>query len=264
MKSYTIKNINNCLKKVGLKNGDIVFINPEIFRFGKLKTNKINYNIYEIFYENIFKIIGKNGTSLINTYTFDTLRYKTKFTYESKLTTCGGFSNFILTKKNVVRSQHPVFSVASLGKKAKFICKNNSKHNYGYNSPYEKFLRLNGKSLKLGQDYWLNPFYHVAEFMIGVPHYFNKYTDVEYFMNGRKKKLYFSSFVRYLNFELIENYSMLKKTIDKKKIVKKSKLGSGYIYSVDAIEYLKCCLELLSKDQFSLIYKNNYIKSQKN
>ena len=56
-------------------------------------------------------------------------------------------------------------------------------------------------------------------------------------MNGRKKKLYFSSFVRYLNFELIENYSMLKKTIDKKKIVKKSKLGS-YIYSVDAIEYL--------------------------
>ena len=30
------------------------------------------------------------------------------------------------------------------------------------------------------------------------------------------------------------------------------------------MEYLKCCLELLSKDQFSLIYKNNHIKSQKN
>ena len=38
------------------------------------------------------------------------------------------------------------------------------------------------------------------------------------------KKIIFFFFVRYLNFELIENYGMLK-TIDKKKIVKKSKLS---------------------------------------
>ena len=43
----------------------------------------------------------------------------------------------------------------------------------------EKFIRLNGKILSLGSDYVTNPFNHIAEYMVGVPFYFNKYKNFE-------------------------------------------------------------------------------------
>jgi len=263
MKSYSIKELLRGLKAVGVKKGDLLYLVPEIFKFGQLKQDQKFKNPYEIFYKCIKDTIGPSGTLCINTYTFDTLRHKKKFIYESKFTTCGGFSDLILSKKNVVRSLHPVFSVASIGKKAKFICSGNSQHNYGYNSPYEKFLRLNGKILNLGQNYWSNPFSHVAEYMIGASHYFNKFTNVEYFKNGKKRKKNFSSFVRFLSYEIIDIHKKLKLEIDKSKIVKKFKLGDGYIYCLDAQKYLKICLDILSKDQFSFIKKEKFINSQK-
>ena len=261
MKLFKEEDILEAIKKVGIISGDNVFINTEIYKFGLLENINKHKKIYEIMYNIIKKIIGKNGTISTNSYTFDTLRFEKSFNYNKPNSTCGDFSNYILNLKRCVRSNHPVFSVSSIGKNAEFICKNNSLHNYGYNSPYEKFLRLDGKILNLGMQPWISPFYHVAEFMIGVPHYYNKFTKVKYFKNKKKFNQDYSSFVRYLNYELIEDYSKLKKILKKKKIVKSYKLGDGFVYSINAKKYLKICLEILTKDQFSFINKKKYIRS---
>ena len=75
--------------------------------------------------------------------------------------------------RSSVRSNHPVFSVVAIGKLKNQICKSNSLNNYGYNSPYDKFLKYNGKILNLGMDPELNPFRHVMEFKNGVPYCYN-------------------------------------------------------------------------------------------
>mgnify|MGYP001358947627 CR=1 FL=1 len=140
---------------------------------------------------------------------------------------------------------------------------NNSLHNYGYNSPYEKFLRLNGKILNLGKDYWINPYYHVAEFMVGAPHYYNKFTKVPIIKNRKKINQVYSSFVRYLNYDLIGNYKKLKKDLKDSKIIKSAKLGDNFVHCVEAKKYLGVCLNILSIDQFSFIDKKKYLKSIK-
>ena len=45
MKKYNKKNIIRALKKVGLKKGQIIYVNPEIFKFGNLyeANNKNQY-----------------------------------------------------------------------------------------------------------------------------------------------------------------------------------------------------------------------------
>ena len=262
MKSYNKNDILKSLKNIGIKKGDLVFVNSEIYKLGVL-DDSININIYDIFFKSIKKIIGSTGTICLNTFTFNTLRNGDKFIFEDKKSTSGGFSKYILNKKKIIRSKHPVYSITAIGSKAKKICEKNSFHNFGYNSPYEKFARLNGKILNLGMDPWRNPYNHVAEHMMGVPYRFNKFTKVDYKKKGLKKNYDFSTFVRYLDFNLVDEYKYIKIELSKKKIVKKSKLGDGYIYSIDSKKYLDLCLDLLTKNQFALIKREYYIKKIK-
>lgn len=262
MKNYNLVDIVETLKKVGLKRGDLVFINSEIYKLGNMLNIK-NMDIYGAFFNSIKKVIGDSGTICCNTFTFNTLGKGEKFVYENKKITSGGFSTYILNKKKVIRSNHPVYSITAIGPKAKQICNKNSFHNFGYNSPYEKFARLNGKILNLGMEPWRNPYNHVAEHMIGVPYYFNKLTKIDYFKNGKKKNYNFSTFVRYLDFNCIWNFKYIKNELSKKKIVKKAKLGDGFVYIVNSQEYLNMCLELLTKDQFALIKRRYYLKKIK-
>ena len=261
MKTYTLNDLRKSIKKVGIKKGDNIFIIPEIYRFGILENIKLHNKIYEIFFRTISEIIGSKGTICIHAYTFDTLRHNKKFYYDETVCTSGGFSNFILSLKNTVRSNHPAFSVASIGNKSKFICQNNSFHSFGYNSPFEKFLRLKGKILSLGSHMCESPFIHVAENMVGVPYLYNKYKNFQIVKDKNIKKQEFTSLVRYLNFDLVYEYKKLKKEMKKNKIVKSSKLGEFYVHSSDANQYYKLCLNLLTKDQFCLINKKDYLKS---
>ncbi len=263
MKIYTVNDIKNVIKSVGIKKGDSVFIFPETYKFGILENIQFHQNVYEVFFKVISEIIGPKGTVCIQSYTFDTLRFNKKFYYDKPESTSGGFSNYILSLKKTIRSDHPAFSVASIGYKSKFISQNNSFHNYGYNSPLEKFLRLNGKLLSLGSDYLKNPFNHLAEYMIGVPFYYNKYKNFQIIKNKKIKRQEFSSFVRYLDFDFVGEFEKLKKEIKKHKIVKSSKLGESYVHSTDAKKYFNIVLNLLTKDPFSLINKNKYLRSLK-
>jgi aminoglycoside N3'-acetyltransferase len=264
MKIYKINDIKKAVKKVGIRKGDAVFIFPETYKFGILESINYHHKVYEIFFKIIKDIIGTKGTICIQSYTFDTLRFKKKFYYNNSESTSGGFAKYILSLKKTIRSNHPVFSIASIGYKSKFISQNNSFHNYGFNSPLEKFLRLNGKILSLGSDFTINPFNHVAEYMIGVPFYYNKYKNFKIIKNKKEIKQEYTSFVRYLNLDLVSDFKQLKKELKKNKIIKSSKLGESYIYSSNAKKYLDICLNLLTKDQFNLINKKKYLRSLKN
>ena len=263
MKYYSQKDIINALKKIGIKKKDNIFVNPEIYRFGLFNDASNNHDYFNIFYKILNNLIGPNGTLCMNTYSFNTLRYNESFNYHNIKTTSGKLSEILLKDKNSIRSHHPVFSVTAIGKQASFICKNNSLNNYGYNSPYNKFLKTNGKIINLGMEPWQNPFNHVSEFLIGVPYYYNKFTNVKYLRNKKIINIKFSSFVRYLNFDLVENFNEIKKELINQNLVKSSKLGDGYVFSINAKKYVDACIKVLSKNQFAFIDEKSYIKSLK-
>ncbi len=261
MITYSKKDILISLKKIGIKKKDTIFVNPEIYKFGLYKDAKNADEYFNIFYQTLKNLIGPDGTLCMNTYSFDTLRYNKNFNHNDNKTTSGKLSEILLKDKKSIRSNHPVFSVSAIGKYANFICKNNSLHNYGYNSPYHKFLKKNGKIVNLGMNPWQNPFHHVSEFLIGVPYYYNKFTNVKYFKNKKICNLKFSSFVRYLNFDLIENFNEIEKLLKKDKSIKSFKLGDSYVYSIDANKYVNSCIKILSKNQFAFIDKRKYMRS---
>jgi aminoglycoside 3-N-acetyltransferase len=261
MKEYNTDEIKKALIKIGLKKNDNIFINPEIYRLGNLAGINRSEDLFKIFFNLIMSIIGKNGTLSINSYTFQTLRYKKKFIHEKTKSSSGNFSEYIRELKGAIRSKHPVFSVTSFGKFSKIICQNNSFHNYGYNSPYWKFIELNGYILNIGMDPWLNPFNHVAEYLCGVPYHYNKLTSIPYYKGGRKHQTLYSSNVRYLDLKIKYDYLLLKKKINKLKIIKSIKLGNGYMHMVNVKKYFFTLTEILSKNQFAIVKKINFRKN---
>ena len=256
MQKYSEKEIEIALKKVGLRKNQIIYINPEIYKFGILKEAKNKNDYFKIFFNKVNKILGKKGTITTNSYTFQTLRHNKRFIYGKTISSSGKFSEYVRTRKGAIRSNHPVFSVVSYGKFNKKICSKNSFANYGFNSPYDNFLKLNGQILNLGMNPAKNPFLHVAEFLAGVPYCYNKLTKVSYFKNNKKNNNFFSSFVRYVDLEIKRDHNKILKKMLLEKFVKSAPLGSGYVYMFDGRKYLNLVLRLLSKDQFFLFNKN--------
>ena len=249
MKNYNRGNIKISLKKLKLKKNDLIYVNPEIYKFGNMDDARNRNDYYKAFYEEIFNLIGKNGTIVSNCYSFQVLRYDKKYNNKTTTSSSGNWSEYLRTLKGSVRSDHPVFSVVAVGKLKNEICKNNSFNNYGANSPYEKFLSLNGKILNLGMDPSLNPFRHVMEFKQGVPYCYNKYTKIN-------NKTY-SSFVRYMNLNQRNETNIINKRIRsmmyKAKIISESKLGSGNICIYNVRDYCKIINRILTNDILGLI-----------
>jgi aminoglycoside 3-N-acetyltransferase len=264
MIKYTSKEIYLALKKSGLKKGDTILICPQLYTFGKLQGVESNQKYYKIFFDIIKSIIGSNGTVCITSYSFQTMRHGENFYLEKTKCTSGEFSEFIRKLKGSLRSMHPTFSVCAIGKNKQKICSNNSYTDYGYDSPFDKMLKLKTKVLNLGMEPGYNPFQHVAEFLYGVPYRYNKLLNVKCFKKGKKIKKHFFSFARYLDLKWIYDMKILNKKLEQKKIYISAKLGSGKIYCFYASDYIRLVLELLKKNPYILLdripnYKNNKI-----
>jgi len=244
----TKKEIYNSFNKLKIKKGDCIFVLFETFRIGKIKNVHSSEEYFKIFFFEILKKIGTRGTLATNTYTFDNGRYSKNYQHLNKKCSSGRSSEVFLSLKNVSRSIHPLFSVAAIGKYRNFICKNNSTHNYGLSSPYDKLLKKKCKILSIGRLSHSNPFLHMAELVSGVPYYYNKIFKKKVYVGKTEIKKTFVSTVRYLKLGLQLNNEKINNLLIKKKILKKIKLGNGFITICESEKFYNTVIELLKKD----------------
>ncbi|HEB9285742.1 TPA: AAC(3) family N-acetyltransferase [Campylobacter coli] len=68
------EDLKQALKKIGLKQGDILCVHSELFKLGEVLIPKKEFlqDIIDIFFE----IIGKKGTLIMPTFTYSFNRYK--------------------------------------------------------------------------------------------------------------------------------------------------------------------------------------------
>jgi len=68
--NYNSKDIYVALKRIGLKRNAIVYCHSNIGLSGKLNNFYDADSICRQFYNNIFRVIGKNGLLIVPTYTY--------------------------------------------------------------------------------------------------------------------------------------------------------------------------------------------------
>ncbi len=230
---YTIQNILDSLRQVGLKKGDNVFTYSNLGFFGKLKNAETSEVYCNAFKDAIFKIIGDRGTLVVPVFSYSFCN-AAKFNVLTTPSVCGMFSEYIRNDAKSKRSNDPNFSVSAIGENAEYFTQHCQSHSFGKDSFWERYLRKNGKFCNFNFDSG-STFFHYVEKLLGVPYRYDK--EFKGFLKLDNKYVE-KVFVHYVyDKEKPENgpdfEKFHKKAIELKK-VKISNLGKGQIVCVSA------------------------------
>ena len=230
---YTVQNILDSLKQVGLKNGDSIFTYSNLGFFGKLKNAETSEDYCAAFRDAIFKIIGNEGTLVVPTFSYSFCN-STRFNVSSTPSVCGMFSEYIRNDAQSKRSNDPNFSISAIGESAEYFTQDCQPHSFGKDSFWERYLKKNGKFCNFNFDSG-STFFHYVEKILDVPYRYDKEFKGFLKLDNKYVEKVFAHYV--YDKEKPENgpdfEKFHKKAIELKK-VKISNLGKGQIVCISA------------------------------
>ena len=258
------KQLKKNLIKIGVKKKDTVYLGvnlgqafknykDEIFQNKSLKDLKEECS--KMILDTIIEFVGNQGTIICPTFTFEFPKTKI-FNIKKSNSDLGYFENFFLRQKNIVRSAHPVFSIAVLGKK-KEIIKPCGSFSFGMNSPFGNFMRYNVKFLNIGIK-WIDTctYLHHLEHLNGINHRFYKPIKGKIIFNNKKSKTdIFYNPVRFMKLKSKKAEYKIEKYLKKNFIIKdiKDKIYCSCIKTKDIHELV---LKILQKNPSYFMSKN--------
>jgi len=237
--------ILNAMQSVGIKEGDILFVHSDLAVFGKLLTTNRNLFLQDIM-NALKKAVGNKGTLILPTFTYSFCNNEI-YDVENSRSTVGILSDFFRQQTDVVRTTHPIFSVALLGNKKQELMKID-KTSFGENSIFGKIHKIKGKLLFLGAPFQSCTFIHYIEKMHGIPYRFVKKFKGKIKCEGKEYEDEYEYFVRFLDKNVNTNLSKLEKHLLNKGMMKKAKLGNGEILLIDSDVLYREGLKLLDQD----------------
>ena len=137
-----LKKISDTLSNLGINKSDIIllFLNSDILKDKSISKK----NHCDSILESIFSVIGESGLLVTPAFNYDFC--KTGIFHPNKSPSqVGYFSNYLLRKKNVHRSLHPIFSFVGIGKNAKKMLSNVSNDAFGEDSIFDRLFHHGAK-----------------------------------------------------------------------------------------------------------------------
>jgi len=250
----TQKDIEKALAEVGLKKGDTIMVHSDIGSFGKLAAFDKNFLLQSLV-NSLKKIVGKNGTIIMPTFTYS---FNKNEPYDIKNTksTVGTLTEYFRKQKDVSRTVHPTHSAAIWGKHRKYLL-DIGKGTFDKSSIFGKLHKVNGKFVSLGVPLHMScTFIHYIEHMHKVPYRYMKKIRGKITRDGRKYEDEISFDNRYAIF--FSSFLKFEKYLIKKNLLKEVKVGKSTISMIESDILFKEGCRLLDQDIYFFI-KNGTI-----
>ncbi len=236
------------LRSLGVHEGDTLYVHSDVMVFGRLvlsHKDKLIPALIDVFK----KAVGAEGTLIFPTYSYSYCR-KEPFDIENTPSTVGVLTNAFRKESDVVRSSHPLFSVAVWGKHAEDFLRPN-KDSFGPDSSFAIAQRLNAKILLLGVGFKACTFMHYVEQVHQVPYRFNKtfygtFIDAE----GNAHEDECTYYVRPLDQDVDNDFTKITPQVRDNGQLKELTVGNGTVYVIDANELFKTSMHLLDIDPY--------------
>jgi len=187
--TYNKKDVISALQDVGIKRGDILFSHFNLGFYGIPEGGMTESNIFSIFYEAIFDIIGDDGLLVVPnfTYSFNSLNNNGIFDYENSKSKMGFFPEMIRKQDKSIRTFDPIFSCSLIGNVKKLLPQNIiSTELFGIGSIWEYLLKNNAKLCNFNLDVGFSTFLHYCEKVCNVPYRKNLKFSGTSIINERK------------------------------------------------------------------------------
>lgn len=138
-----LKELSKRWIRSGLCEGDVFLLHANIKRILlEFKKYKISLDL-NIIVDSFLNVIGKSGTLLMPLFNFD-FTSKKFFSCNNTISQMGSLTEYFRKNYKILRTKHPVYSFAVLGRNSKNFDHNNFSA-YGKNSPFDILRKLNGK-----------------------------------------------------------------------------------------------------------------------
>ena len=165
-KVFTVKDLVDDLKHLGIKTGDTVLVHSSLSAIGPLENGP------DTVFHALEGIVGKSGTVVFPSFAFNNTQNYPDSPYDVKstLTRVGRLSNLFLKRPGVVRSKHPSHGMAATGKNAAYIIEDNLPYSsFDIQGAFGKLYALDAKIIMIGCGLTPNTTLHVIEDWANLP-----------------------------------------------------------------------------------------------
>ena len=153
------------LRAIGVKEGMALLVHSSLKRVGPVDGGA------DAIIDAIQGILGSDGVLMMSTVSGSVTPAQPVYHVTHTPSTVGVLTNVFRQRPGVVRSLHPVHSIAAAGPRAKFFTEGHLQTNtpWSPDSPYGKLMRNNGYILFLGANFSANTCIHAIEIEARVP-----------------------------------------------------------------------------------------------
>ncbi len=157
--------LKNELCALGLKSGMNLLMHSALRRVGPVEGGA------DGIIDTLLEILGPDGTLIMSTVSGNVNPEQPVFDVRHTPSTVGMLSNVFRQRPGVIRSLHPVHSVAAYGPRAEFFTSGHLEVNTPWSpgSPYGKLMRNGGYILFFGTNFTCNTCMHALEIEARVP-----------------------------------------------------------------------------------------------
>lgn len=258
MRLYCTSDLENAFAQVGLKKGDLVYLSTRLYGVGKLKGVNNRERFLECYFDILMSLLGPTGTLVVPTFTQQVGRFGLPYVHEETVSLTGMFGEYIRKKKDSLRTLHPVFSVSAIGALKEEICNEVSPVAFGFDSAFDRMVRMGGKSVCIGFDYYsghIVTLVHYVETIFGVPYYYNKLLKTPVYQSGICKDESFVINVNYRDLKCCYNFNSFIDFMASRNEIKSSPIGDSFIYAVNMRDVVNNGIALLKQDIHAFLEK---------
>lgn len=259
MIKVTKQDISAALRAAGLKAGDVVIAHSDTTKIGLVDGCRTREEFVAVIYEAYVDVLGPEGTLGVPTFTYAYARHKTPFVYEESPSELDIFSEYVRKRPGAVRSLHPLFSFAAVGRHKHDLCEGPTRSAFGLHSPYDRLCRLKGKMLFYGCNVGTAmTFIHHVEHVVGVSYSYHKAFFTPVFKGGREVEGPFTAYLRHLG-PVEYHHKHVEPKLKAAGIVAEAPLGMGAVQAVDAGNVLDACASYIYEEPCFFIKTPYYV-----
>jgi aminoglycoside 3-N-acetyltransferase len=243
--------IISAFKECGVSSGDTVFLHCDAFFLAQISGTS-TLGKMDFFFNILDQLLSESGTLVLPTFTYSFTKGE-EFNLEETPSTVGLLTEYFRNREGVKRSKDPNFSIACSGRYMEQFINAPYYDTFGPDSIFGLLHRQNAHIICLGCSLDRITFTHYVEEQLKVDYrYFKEFSGnvIEQSRTNLEKVNYF---VRDTSFGTVINLTLLKKTLEEKKILKKSTMGRSSLLSVSAIDFFEQAKDLLRSNKYGLI-----------
>jgi len=227
---YTREDIQNALRCIGLKKGDVVFSHSNVGFLGVPAGGSDIKMVRDTFLEAMFDVIGDEGTFIVPTFTYSFSQGK-PFNPDETVSDCGMLAEAVRQHALAIRSEDPCVSIAAIGARAKEMTEYSPENAYGPGSFFESFHKAAGVVCNINFDAG-STFVHYIERLLNVPYRFDKTFTGVFQKQGREEVRRSTLWVRHLSGGTSANFEAFDQIARDMDLYKVEAVGRGFIGAI--------------------------------